>query len=50
MVVKDSVWTEETVAEMGKMIFRGFQCKVELDYITARRMLLVLVAKYLWKH
>jgi len=35
---------------MGRLIFRAFQCEMELDYSTASRLLLVLVAKDLWKH
>jgi len=30
---------------MGKLIFRAFQCEMELDYITLSRLLLVPVAK-----
>jgi len=47
LVVKDSVRNEETVAEMRRLIFRAFQCEVELDYIVVSRFLLVLVAKCL---
>ena len=28
---------------MGRLIFRAFQCEMELDYITASRLLLVPV-------
>jgi len=34
---------------MGRLIFRTFQCEMELDYITVSRLLLVPVAKGLWK-
>jgi len=30
---------------MGRLIFRAFQCEMELDYITVRRLLLVPVEK-----
>jgi len=30
---------------MGRLIFRAFQCEMELDYITARRLSLVPAAK-----
>jgi len=30
---------------MGRLIFRVFQCEMELDYITVSRLLLVAVAK-----
>ena len=30
---------------MGRLIFRAFQCEMELDYITVSRLLLVPVAK-----
>jgi len=29
---------------MGRLIFRAFQCEMELDYITFSRLLLVPVA------
>jgi len=28
---------------MGRLIFRAFQCEIELDYITVSRLLLVTV-------
>jgi len=33
------------VAEMGRLIFRAFQCEMELGYITVSRFFLVPVAK-----
>jgi len=45
MVVKYSDRSKETVAELGRLIFRAFQCEIELDYITVSRLLLILVAK-----
>jgi len=47
---KDSDWSKETVAEMGRCIICAYQFEVELDDITVRRMLLVLVTKCMWKH
>jgi len=35
---------------MGRLIFRAFQCEIELDYIIFSRLLIVPVAKDLWKH
>jgi len=35
---------------MGRLIYRAFQCEVELDYITVSRLLLVSVAKCLRQH
>jgi len=35
---------------MGRLIFRAFQCEMELEHITVSRLLLVPVAKGLWKH
>jgi len=35
---------------MGRMIFRAFQCEMELDYITISRLLRVPVSKGLRKH
>jgi len=29
---------------MGRLVFRAFQCEIELDYITVSRLLLVPVA------
>jgi len=49
VVLKNSFPNEETFAEVGRLIFRAFQCEVELDYITVSRLLLVPVAKGLWK-
>jgi len=40
----------ETVVEVERLIFRAFQCEMELDYITASRLFLVPVAKGLRKH
>jgi len=33
------------VAEMGRSIFRAFQCEMELEYITVSKLLLAPVAK-----
>jgi len=35
---------------MGRCIICAYQFEVELDDITVRRMLLVLVTKCMWKH
>jgi len=35
---------------VGRLIFRAFQCEMELDCITASGLLLVSLAKGLWKH
>jgi len=35
---------------MARLIFRTFQCEMELDYIIISRLLLAPVAKGLWKH
>jgi len=43
VVWKNSFRNYETGTEMGRLIFRGFQCEMELDYITASRLLLVPV-------
>jgi len=45
VVLKNQFRNEETVAEVGRLIFRAFQYEMELDYITVRRLLLVPVAK-----
>jgi len=45
MVLKKSFRNEETVAEMARLIFRAFQCEIELDYIIVSRLLLAPVAK-----
>ena len=45
LVLKNSFRNYETVAEMGRLIFRAFQCEIELDYITISRLLLIPVAK-----
>jgi len=45
VVLKNSFQNYETVAEVGRLIFRAFQCEMELDYITVSRLLLVPVAK-----
>ena len=50
VVVKYSVRSYWTVTEMGRLIFRAFRCEIELDYITVSSLLLVSVAKCLWKH
>jgi len=34
---------------VGRLIFGAFQCEIKLDYITVSRLLLVPVAKGLWK-
>jgi len=44
VVLKNSFRNSDTVAEMGKLIFRAFQCEIELDYITFSRLLLVPAA------
>jgi len=44
VVLKNSFRNLDTVAEMGKLIFRAFQCEIELDYITFSMLLLVPVA------
>jgi len=48
VVLKNSFWNQETVTEEERLIFRAFQCEMELDYITVSRLLLVPVAKGLW--
>ena len=48
-MLKNSFRNYETVAKMGRSIFRAFQCEMELDYITVSRLLLASVAKGLWK-
>jgi len=35
---------------MGRLIYRAFQCEVELNYISASRLLLVPVANSLQQH
>jgi len=35
---------------MGRLIFRTFQCEVELDYNTGSSFLLVVIAKHFLKH
>ena len=45
LVLKNSFRNNETVAEMGRLIFRAFQCEIELDCITVNRLLLIPVAK-----
>ena len=35
---------------MGRLIYRVFQCEVELDYIAVSRLVLVPVAKCLRQH
>jgi len=34
---------------MGRLIFRAFQCEMELEYITVSRLLLVPEAKWFVK-
>ena len=43
MVLKNSFRNQETGSEMGRLIFRAFQCEIELDYKTVSRLLLVPV-------
>jgi len=38
-VWNNSFRNKETGAEMGRLIFRAFQCEMELDYITLSRLL-----------
>jgi len=45
VVLKNSFRNYETVAEVGRLIFRAFQFEMELDYFTVSRLLLVPVAK-----
>ena len=40
MVLKNSFRKYETVAKMGKLIFRAFRCEMELEYVTVGRSLL----------
>jgi len=35
---------------MGRLIYRAFQCEVQLDYIAVSRLLLVPVGKCLRQH
>jgi len=42
VVTKDSVRSWETVAEMGRLMYRAFPCEVELDYTTVNGLLLVM--------
>jgi len=44
------VRNKETVLELGRLIFRTFQCEVELDYNTGSSFLLVVIAKHFLKH
>jgi len=44
VVWKNSFRNSEIGAEMGRLIFRAFQCELEPDYITVSRLLLVPVA------
>jgi len=37
------------VSEIGRLIFRAFQCEMQLDYIPVSRLLLVPVAKMVLK-
>jgi len=48
--MKHSFQDEETVTEMGRLIFSVFQRKMELDFITVSELLIVPVAKGLLKH
>jgi len=50
MVLKKSFRNKETVAAMVRLIFRAFQCEIELDYIIVSRLLLAPAAKGLLKH
>jgi len=43
VVWKNSFRNYETGAEMGRLIFRAFQCEMGMDYITVIRLLLVPV-------
>ena len=45
VVLKNSFRNYETVTQVGRLIFRAFQCEMEVDYITVSRLFLVLVAK-----
>ena len=45
VVLKNSFWNQETVTEVERLIFRAFQCEMEMEYITVRRLLLVPVEK-----
>jgi len=45
VVLKSSFRNQETVTEMGRLIFHAFQCEIELDFITVSRLFLVPVAK-----
>jgi len=38
VVLKSSFRNQETVTEMGRLIFHGFQCEIELDFITVSRL------------
>ena len=49
VVMKNSIWHQEIVSEMGRLFWNAFQCEVELDYITVSKLCLVPVAKGLWK-
>jgi len=40
VVLKNSFRKYETVAKMGKLIFRAFRCEMELEYVTVGRSLL----------
>jgi len=43
-VLKNSFRNKETLTEVVILIFRAFQCEMELDYITVSRLLRVPVA------
>jgi len=45
VVLKNSFRNQKTVAEVGRLIFRAFQCEMEVDFITVSRLLLVPIAK-----
>jgi len=45
VVLKNSFRNQETVTKVERLIFRAFQCEMELDYITVSRLLLVPVEK-----
>jgi len=43
--LKNSFRNYETVTDVGRLIFRAFQCEMELDYTNVNRLLLVPLAK-----
>ena len=40
VVLKNSFRNNDTFAELGRLIFRAFQCEMEPDYTTVSRLLL----------